>query len=183
MAQSFHHWFPRFLIPLPQSFIGGPVAYQALPRPQFSSLQKAIFPFYFSLQSAFSVILALTYPGNNSVLAPSASSLQGCLDKSNRYNVLLPIFVMTAMNLTNLLVLGPATTKIMRERKHQGRMTHIVSGRYLRGPLADGVNLQKLETERKVMTALLIQKKWWDWIRRLEERMDYRPWWTWAVCS
>ena len=131
MAKSLGHWFPRFLIPNLQSFIAGPVAYKALPRPQFSSLQKAIFPFYFSLQSALPVILALTYPGNNSVLASSASSLQGCLDKSNRYNVLLPILVMTAMNLTNLLVLGPATTRIMKERKHQGRVTNIVV--YLRG--------------------------------------------------
>lgn len=138
-AQFLGYWFPCFLIPNPQSFIAGPVAYQALPRPQFSSLQKAIFPFYFSLQTALPVILALTYPGNTSVLAPSASSLQGCLDKNNRYNVLLPIVVMTAMNLTNLLVLGPATTKIMKERKHQGKSV-IYSGRCKRC-LTDGIHL------------------------------------------
>lgn len=128
MAESLGPWSPRFLIPNPQSFISGPVAYKALPRPQFSSFQKAIFPFYFSLQSALPVILALTYPGHTSVLAASASSLKGCLDETNRYTVLLPILVMTAMNMTNLLVLGPATTKIMRERKHQGRILLTVAG-------------------------------------------------------
>ena len=98
------------------------MAFKALPRPQFSSLQTAIFPFYFSLQSALPVILALTYPGSTSVLAASPSGLKGFLAESNRYNVLLPIFLITAMNITNLLVLGPATTKIMRERKHQGKV-------------------------------------------------------------
>ena len=103
-----------------QSFINGIVSYQALPRPQFSTLQQALFPIYFSLQTALPVVMALTYPGTSSPLRSSPSGLGGFLAKENRLSVLAPITTMFAMNLTNLLVLGPATTKIMRDRKHQG---------------------------------------------------------------
>ena len=103
-----------------QSFVGGVVAYKALPRPQFSSLQQAIFPIYFSLQTALPVILALTYPGEKSGLNPAASGLGGCLAEKNRTNILVPIVTIFATSLANLLFIGPATTKVMKERKHQG---------------------------------------------------------------
>ena len=102
------------------SFIAGPIAYRALPRPQFSSLQQAIFPIYFTLQSALPAFLALTYPGTKSSLGSTSSGIGGFLAESNRYSVLAPLVTVFAINVTNLLVLGPATTKIMRERKHQG---------------------------------------------------------------
>ncbi|KAI7151063.1 hypothetical protein KC324_g15303 [Hortaea werneckii] len=35
------------------------------------------------------------------------------------WDVLIPIGVMFGTNLLNLLYLGPATTKVMKERKHQ----------------------------------------------------------------
>ncbi|KAK3083594.1 hypothetical protein LTR53_020128, partial [Teratosphaeriaceae sp. CCFEE 6253] len=47
-----------------QTFLNGPVAFTALPRAQFSTLQQAIFPPYFSFQTALPVILALTWPGD-----------------------------------------------------------------------------------------------------------------------
>ncbi|MCJ1238014.1 hypothetical protein MMC14_006001 [Varicellaria rhodocarpa] len=104
-----------------QSFIGGIVAYKALPRPQFASLQQAIFPIYFSLQTALPVILALTYPGTNSSLGTAAvpSSLGGVFAEKNRTSVLAPLVTIFASSLVNLALVGPATTKIMRERKHQ----------------------------------------------------------------
>jgi len=104
-----------------QSFIGGIVAYKALPRAQFSSLQQAIFPIYFSLQTALPVVLALTYPGSHQTLASSSipSGLGGVLAESNRVSVLLPLTTIFATSVANLLLVGPATTKIMRERKHQ----------------------------------------------------------------
>ncbi len=107
-----------------QSFINGIIAYQALPRPQFSTLQQALFPVYFSLQTALPVVMALTYPGTQSPLGSSPSGPSGFFAKENRTSVLAPITTIFAMNLTNLLVLGPATTRIMRERKRQGMLCY-----------------------------------------------------------
>lgn len=102
-----------------QTFIGGIVAYRALPRPQFSSLQAAIFPIYFSMQTALPVILALTYPGERTGLALRPSGLSGVLDVQNRVHVLTPLLTVFVTGLANAMAVGPATTKIMKERKHQ----------------------------------------------------------------
>jgi hypothetical protein len=87
-----------------QSFIGGIVAYRALPRAQFSALQKSIFPPYFTLQTLAPVAMWLTYP---------RSLLQH--DRSNAY--LISTMFVTA--LLNLVYVGPQTTEVMRLRKHQ----------------------------------------------------------------
>ncbi|KAL5116878.1 hypothetical protein ACEQ8H_005230 [Pleosporales sp. CAS-2024a] len=90
-----------------QSFIGGITAYRALPRAQFSSLQKAIFPPYFVLQTAAPTLLFLTYP--RSLLSPAS------IDKSNTYL----IGTMFVSGLLNLVYVGPETTRVMGLRKHQ----------------------------------------------------------------
>jgi hypothetical protein len=46
-----------------QSFIAGTAAYRILPRPQFSTLQSALFQTYF-MQTALPLILAFTFPGS-----------------------------------------------------------------------------------------------------------------------
>ncbi|KAI4248758.1 MAG: hypothetical protein LQ352_005822, partial [Teloschistes flavicans] len=79
-----------------QSFIGGVVAFRSLPRPQFASLQSAIFPIYFSLQTALPVLLALTYPASTRSLLGSAtqqaaSGLNDFFEAGNRWSVLAPI--------------------------------------------------------------------------------------------
>ncbi|KAL8844005.1 MAG: hypothetical protein Q9176_001700 [Flavoplaca citrina] len=107
-----------------QSFIGGVVAFKCLPRAQFATLQTAIFPIYFSLQSACPIILALTYPGSstgNSLLGRSSlpSGYKGFLAQENRWSVAAPISAMLAANLINLFWAGPKTNEIMRLRKHQ----------------------------------------------------------------
>ncbi|MCJ1274361.1 hypothetical protein MMC21_002157 [Puttea exsequens] len=106
-----------------QSFINGIVSYRTLPRPQFSSLQTALTPVYFALQTALPVLLALTYPGAKGISPMGGvgekSGLGGVLDERNRWLVLLPIAAMGVLNAANLVVLGPRTTGIMRERKHQ----------------------------------------------------------------
>jgi len=101
-----------------QSFVGGTVAYKALPRPQFSSLQQKIFPIYFGIQTALPVVLALTYPGSKTSLG-TASSLSGVVAEANRMTVLMPLAAMFVAGLANLVYGGPATTSIMKERKHQ----------------------------------------------------------------
>lgn len=102
-----------------QSFIAGPVAYTALPRAQFASLQTAIFPIYFSLQTALPVLLALTYPAAKSLTGSSQAGLNGFFAEQNRYSVLAPIATTFAISIANLVYFGPQTNKIMRLRKHQ----------------------------------------------------------------
>ncbi|KAG9228071.1 hypothetical protein BJ875DRAFT_269851 [Amylocarpus encephaloides] len=101
-----------------QSFIGGVVAYKALPRPQFSQLQQRIFPIYFALQAALPAALAVTYPASSNPLG-ATSSISGVLAESNRYSVFFPIAGMFATGVVNMLYTGPQTTKIMRARKVQ----------------------------------------------------------------
>ncbi|KAG0647031.1 Xanthocillin biosynthesis cluster D [Hyphodiscus hymeniophilus] len=100
-----------------QSFIGGVVAYKALPRPQFSQLQEKIFPVYFGMQTIFPTVLALTYPG--SLLLGTPSSIKGAFAEVNRWSVLVPLGTMFLSGLINMLYVGPKTTKIMKLRKHQ----------------------------------------------------------------
>ncbi|GIZ39705.1 hypothetical protein CKM354_000307800 [Cercospora kikuchii] len=107
-----------------QTFLAGPVAFKALPRPSFSVLQQAIFPPYFTFQTALPLVLALTWPGEKIAAAGRAvarqnSGLAGLLEEEHRWTAFAPIFAMFATSFLNLLVLGPATTKVMKERKHQ----------------------------------------------------------------
>ncbi|KAK2767412.1 hypothetical protein FQN54_003568 [Arachnomyces sp. PD_36] len=102
-----------------QTFVGGIVAFRTLPRPQFATLQTAVFPIYFGLQTALPVIVAITYPGLKSIQGQGPSSLYGLLEKENRFTTLVPIVTMFATGLANMLVVGPATTKIKDERNRQ----------------------------------------------------------------
>ncbi|KAI4729043.1 hypothetical protein E4T49_03235 [Aureobasidium sp. EXF-10728] len=87
-----------------QSFIGGVVAFKVLPRAQFSTLQKATFPVFFALQSALGLALMVTYPGEK---------LLGVGGQYIRENTGFSGLVL------NSLIIGPATTKTMKERHHQ----------------------------------------------------------------
>lgn len=91
------------------------MAFRALPRPQFARLQAAIFPIYFSLQTALPVAVALTASKGGSVLG-----LSGLTSPENRLNTLLPMATVAITGLINQVVLRPLTIKIMQERKHQG---------------------------------------------------------------
>jgi len=102
-----------------QSFIGGIVAFRALPRPQFSSLQQKIFPIYFTMQTGLPVILALTYPGVRTALGTATNGISGTLVEANRWSVLAPLATIFVAGIINMAYVGPATTRIMKERKHQ----------------------------------------------------------------
>ncbi|KAF7718435.1 Uncharacterized protein PECH_005916 [Penicillium ucsense] len=97
-----------------QSFVGGIVAFRALPRPQFATLQTAIFPVYFSMQTALPIVVALTASKQGQALG-----LPGLLAPENRMNTLLPMATVAITGLINMFVLRPLTVKTMRERKHQ----------------------------------------------------------------
>jgi hypothetical protein len=102
-----------------QSFIGGVIAFRALPRPQFATLQQATFPVFFGMQSVLPILLALTLPTERTAISTIPSSISGVLDPINRWTVLAPLATNWVVAVVNLLYLGPATTKVMRERKHQ----------------------------------------------------------------
>lgn len=119
------------------------MSYRALPRPQFSTLQSRLFPVYFTMSTALSVILPITYPGGG--LAGPPSGVAGVLAEGNRWKVLVPLATMFVTNLVNTVYLGPVTTRIMKERKHQGMRVDFIVMRH-----AD-VGKQKQEMERRVM--------------------------------
>ncbi|EMD01112.1 hypothetical protein BAUCODRAFT_29508 [Baudoinia panamericana UAMH 10762] len=107
-----------------QTFLNGPLAFKVLPRPQFSTLQTAIFPPYFTFQTALPLVLAATWPGEQLAGIGGAALRQnagprGLLEGDNVWVAMIPIVTMFGTSLLNLLVLGPATTRVMKERKHQ----------------------------------------------------------------
>lgn len=99
-----------------QSFIAGTTAFRVLPRASFSTLQSALFPIYFSMQTALPVVLALTFPSAQLSLTTATG---GLFDSANRLPALVPLATIFITSLLNLAVVGPATSKTMRERKHQ----------------------------------------------------------------
>lgn len=92
------------------------MAFRALPRPQFASLQSATFPIYFSLQSGLPLILALTASKNGQLSSPS-----DLLAPENR-STLIPLATTMVTGLLNMFVLRPITMKVMQDRRHQGML-------------------------------------------------------------
>ncbi|KAL8361966.1 hypothetical protein RB601_007660 [Gaeumannomyces tritici] len=102
------------------SFVNGIAMFKVLPRPQFSVVQQKLFPIYFSMQTVLPVALAVTWPGSSSsALAATPAGLPGVLHEAGRWAVLAPLGAMFATGLLNLVVLLPATTGCMAERRAQ----------------------------------------------------------------
>jgi hypothetical protein len=115
-----------------QSFIGGVVAFKVLPRAQFSTLQKATFPVFFALQSVLGLALMVTYPGEkllgvgNQYIRENVG-FSGLLADSNRWSIFAPLATIFVTSVLNALIIGPATTKTMKERHHQGMWRKLCS--------------------------------------------------------
>lgn len=92
--------------------------FKTIDRPAFSAVMSGLFPIYFGLQTVLPVVLALTFPGNT--LAGVPSGITGLLDVSSRWDSLAPIATMFLTGLVNFLVLLPASTNTMKERRGQG---------------------------------------------------------------
>jgi hypothetical protein len=99
--------------------MGGIVAYRALPRAQFSTLQKNIFPPYFTLQTLTPLAMLLTYPRGASQLLSFLPSSRSALQTSSDCLSAWLIGTMFVTALANLVYIGPQTTEVMRLRKHQ----------------------------------------------------------------
>jgi hypothetical protein len=102
-----------------QSFPAGLIAFRALPRAQFATLQTAIVPKYFATQTVLPMLMALTFPSEQTAIGMRAGGFAGVFHESNRFNVLVPLATIFVTSLVNLAYFGPATTRCMRLRKHQ----------------------------------------------------------------
>jgi len=91
-----------------QSFVMTKLCYIHLPRPQFTILQKRVFPVYFNIQTGLVVATALTYP---------PGSVLGLAKNIPDVGLLGVIF---GLSLLNKFVYGPRTSQAMVERAHQG---------------------------------------------------------------
>ncbi|KAH6643722.1 hypothetical protein C7974DRAFT_4068 [Boeremia exigua] len=90
-----------------QSFVMTKLAYQALPRSAFTSLQKRVFPVYFKGQTLLLGLVVLTLPpgGPKSLVDNQTSAFA--------------FAVAGGSALLNLFVYGPETQRLMIERVHQ----------------------------------------------------------------
>ena len=91
-----------------QTFVMTKVAFQALPRSAFTSLQKRVFPIYFQSQSLLLLVVAATSPPHGPV-----SLIKGSAN-------LIPFAVAGISAGLNLVIYGPRTKTLMIERAHQG---------------------------------------------------------------
>ena len=92
-----------------QSFVMTKVAYQALPRSAFTTLQKRVFPVYFQSQSILLLVVAATFPPHGPI----------SIFRKRGDWIAFAIAGVTAG--FNLIVFGPRTQALMIERVHQCR--------------------------------------------------------------
>lgn len=71
------------------------------------------------MQTALPALLALTFPAERTAIGTTASSLSGVLEEGHRIHVFTPLFTTFLCGVANMVVIGPATTKCMKDRKHQ----------------------------------------------------------------
>ncbi|KAM0820575.1 hypothetical protein AB5N19_06394 [Seiridium cardinale] len=99
------------------TFINATASFKTLERPQFATLQRAIFPAYFGIQTILPVALALTYPGSRI----AASGIQGALlNEANRWDVAAPLATIFVTGLINWAYCLPVTNSITDKRRAQG---------------------------------------------------------------
>jgi hypothetical protein len=91
-----------------QSFVMTKVAYKALPRTAFTTLQKRVFPIYFQSQSLLLLLVAVTFPPHGPITMIKVKSSW------------IPFVVAGITAGLNLVVYGPRSKELMIERVHQG---------------------------------------------------------------
>lgn len=102
-----------------QSFIAGIVSFRALPRASFATLQSALFPVYFAMQTGLPILIAFTFPAERTAIGMTSSSIAGVMEPGHRLHVLAPLLITALTGAANMLVIGPMTTTCMKQRKHQ----------------------------------------------------------------
>ena len=84
------------------------ICFHALPMPQFTTLQKRVFPAYFKIQVGLAALTVVTHP---------PMSVVSLLHWWGDY---VPLAVAFGISALNMLVYGPRTQAVMIERIHQG---------------------------------------------------------------
>ena len=102
------NYFFTLLTAFSQSFVVTKICHLYLPRAQFFTIQKRIFPIYFTSQSALVAATAITYP---------SGSLLALVE--NRVDAVV-LGVVLGTSVLNSLVFGPRTSQLTTERSHQG---------------------------------------------------------------
>jgi Domain of unknown function (DUF4149) len=87
------------------------LCYLHLPRPQFTTLQKKVFPVYFSLQLGLVVLTAVTYPPH---------SILSLIHSGRLWGEWVPLAINGVMAGLNAWIYGPRTERSMVEKIHQG---------------------------------------------------------------
>lgn len=90
------------------------LCYIHLPRPQFTTLQKRVFPVYFNIQTGLVLAAVLTYP---------SGSMLGLINNVADVVILGATF---GLSVLNMFVFGPRTSKAMVDRIHQGKRLSMV---------------------------------------------------------
>ena len=81
-------------------------------------LQQKLFPIYFAITTTLTVILPFTYPAVPGTSIKSGAA--GVLASDNKWKVLVPLATIFVASVLNMVWFGPATTRVMKERKRQG---------------------------------------------------------------
>ncbi|KAI9676072.1 MAG: hypothetical protein M1817_000815 [Caeruleum heppii] len=104
-----------------QSFVMTKICYLALPMPQFTTLQKRVFPVYFRMQVLLIALVAVTHPPGS------------LISLVRRWYDAVPLAFTMGMAVLNLITFGPRTQQAMIDRIHQetrdGRKYNEVEGR------------------------------------------------------
>lgn len=102
------------LTPCLQSFAMTKICFQSLPMPQFTTLQKRVFPLYFKLQTGLLAVVVVTHPPMSLV------SLINC------WWDYVPLGIALGVSALNLVIYGPRTQEVMIERIHQGEINQFL---------------------------------------------------------
>lgn len=92
-----------------QSFIVTKIAYDALPRTAFTSLQKKLFPVYFGTQAVLLLATLATAPP------------RGLFSITQKKGTWIPLLLAVVPTGLNYFVFGPRTRQLMIDRIHQGK--------------------------------------------------------------
>lgn len=98
------------------SFVGGPVQYANLPRQTFGVIQSKIFPYFFGLNGALSLLLVGTLAREFKVIREHPFDIFD----STVYQA-FTLATCAVSHIVNGLVIGPASSKIMFDRHRQER--------------------------------------------------------------
>ncbi|PWN45097.1 hypothetical protein IE81DRAFT_320699 [Ceraceosorus guamensis] len=109
-------WGAAFGTAVWQNFISAPIAYSTLPRKSFGELQAASLPAFFTLQAGAGGVLLYSHLRDYPFIKHTGFDI---LDRATY--VALTLGTTIGLNLANLFIVYPATTKLMRDRHRQER--------------------------------------------------------------